>query len=228
MVATPCCHAIYQRSNHIAVPVADEYWSDGRDVGSRRASHEGVMRCKCGAYFSLARVIDTRIRADNTIANTDPVPDEELDAVLNSKPLDAYLEASVRRRVWRNLNDPYREIYRAHRAKVDKDNKPTWLEKIAIRLGINKHRPPLKFTVPPYEPTALQIANMVRLVELIERQRDDENFNARELAELHRQLGSFKAALELLEITEPEDASPVKVMRLMIEEGSRAPFRFRW
>ena len=70
------------------------------------------------------------------------VMDDELIRVIESAPDDSSLMMTARRRYWRHLNEPYREVYRQLR-KTD------------------------KVSFPYYAPTEAQLENMQQILNLI-------------------------------------------------------------
>jgi hypothetical protein len=85
------------------------------------------------------------------------------------------------------------------------------------------------FSAPPYQPSALQIQNMERLLELIlEKLHEPYGPNMLEIAELYRELGRFEEAADALSQCPADDFGvPEKLMENLIGEGQRAPIRYR-
>jgi hypothetical protein len=147
-----------------------------------------------------------------------------------------------------HLNDPYRELYRAHRQAEDQAEQEKWdadwhaanpdqrsaWRKIADRLSRKKPvtPPPMDtrpFSAPPYQPSDLQVQNMERLLELIlEKSNEPYGPDMLEVAELNRELGRFEAAADALSQCPADDIGvPEKLMESLISEGQRAPIRYR-
>jgi hypothetical protein len=107
------------------------------------------------------------------------VKDEELQILINANISDDALLEVVRRRYWRYLNHPAREVYRAfreaHKGEVDSAGHSA--------------------TFPEFQPSTEQIENMGQLVNLLETAVSP---NWLELAELHRELGNMHAAARAL------------------------------
>ncbi len=52
VVKTPCCGILLTTENYASINYsADEYWTDGRAVGSLAPQDGGLRRCLCGGYF---------------------------------------------------------------------------------------------------------------------------------------------------------------------------------
>jgi hypothetical protein len=98
------------------------------------------------------------------------VPDSCMPDVFNQKNANTSLLIVARRRYWRFLNDPFREIYREHR-KLHGES------------------------FPDYAPTDVQADNMIKLIELLDRPYSS---NWVEIAELSRELGDFDNAKNAL------------------------------
>ncbi len=107
------------------------------------------------------------------------VQDEEIQALIRANIGDQAFITVIRRRYWRYLNHPAREVYRAfreaHRGEVDSAGNSA--------------------TFPEYQPSMEQIENMGQLVNLLETAVCP---NWLELAELHRELGNMDAAARAL------------------------------
>ncbi len=205
----------------------------------------GLRKCKCGQFYLLREAIKLGLDAEADTPPTEFVDAAELaGATLSTrKPV----ELVARRQYWMHLNDPYRELYRTHRQAEDQaaqeqwdadwhaanpDNRTTW-KKIADRLLRKKPAapPPIDtrpFSVPPYQPSELQVQNMERLLELIlEKLHEPYGPDMLEVAELYRELGCFDEALIALKQCPADDIGvPEKLMEGLIKEGQRAPIRY--
>jgi hypothetical protein len=193
-----------------------EFWTDGRAVNSLSPQDGGLLKCICGKYFLNRQAESGSIiynplppppknweseevwsgflrggqsRRDYLLAKYDfrpesereqerlakppeemVVKDEELVDLLASGCSNSEVLMVARRRYWRYLNDEYRKSYRKH-----------------IKLNPD--------TYPIFSPSQLQRNNMLQLIQLIE---IEDNPDYLELAELHRQLGNFEAAFEVV------------------------------
>jgi tetratricopeptide (TPR) repeat protein len=158
------------------------------------------------------------------------------------------VELVARRQYWMHLNDHYRELYRAHRKAEDQvaqekwdtdwraanpDQRSAW-RKLADRLlRIEPLNPPpmdtRPFSVPPFQPSALQIQNMERLLELIlEKSHEPYGPAMLEVTELYRELGLFEAAADALKQCPADDIGvPEKLMERLIEERNTSPIRYK-
>lgn len=206
----------------------------------------GLRKCKCGQFYLLREAINLGLEAEADTQQTQLVDAADLaDATLSTRKT---VELVARRQYWMHLNDPYRELYRAHRQAEDKaakekwdadwlaanpDNRTTW-KKIADRLLLKKPEapPPMDtrlFSAPPYQPNDLQILNMQRLLELIlEKTHESYGPDMLEVAELNRELGRFEEAAAALKQCPADDIGvPEKLMESLINEGQNAPIRYR-
>jgi hypothetical protein len=193
-----------------------EYWTDGRAVNSLAPQHGGLLKCKCGSYFSYRHAEPGPIiydplppppkgwesedvwegflqggqsKRDYLLAKYDFRPESERDKERLAKPpaeitvQDAELldllksDCSntdvlivARRRYWRYLNDEYRTKCRKY-----------------IKFHDGEY--------PPYVPTEAQMENMHCLLGLSNSQVDPDYL---EIAELHRELGDFKIAFDVI------------------------------
>ena len=90
--------------------------------------------------------------------------------MFNQEKASKSLLIAARRRYWRYLNDGQRDVYRNHRK-------------------IYGH------SFPSYQVTVEQADNMVRLIELLQKQYSS---NWIEISELYRELGDYKASIDAL------------------------------
>ena len=154
------------------------------------------------------------------------------------------VELAARRDYWRHLNDQYRTVYRAHRDAEEAESDTRWLEEWRATLTplqrlmqrLNKTQPPplpatfnRPFTIPPYTPTTEQLDNMKRLLTLIlAGHADDAWIDWLEVAELHREQGSFQEAQDALgRNTDDHSSVTAKVLAEQITERVSAPIRYR-
>lgn len=129
------------------------------------------------------------------------VDTDDLADLLAANPPDRDVMVAARRLHWRNLNDPYREVYRAH---------PT----------------PDDTALPEYRPTPGQRENMLALVALLDGAPDADYG---EVAELYRELGDFARAADAVAKAVPnrwgETIAPL--LRSLIAQRVNAPVRYR-
>jgi hypothetical protein len=214
ILQTPCCGARYCSPAYASINFsAHEYWSDGRRVKSLAPQDEGLRRCGCGAFFLLRQCgsvgelplaqRDTRPAAERALDPPDirPVGADDLAGLLAANPPDRGVMIAGRRLHWRDLNDPFREVYRTHRMEH-------------------------ATSLPPYRPTDGQRANMTALLALLDGA-PDVDFG--EVAELHRELGDFERAAEAVEKAVPnywgETIAPL--LGRLIARRVNAPVRYR-
>lgn len=223
--------------------MAIEHWTDGRTVGSLSPTDGGLRRCTCGSYFLLSNSEplelirkqepfrqDTRAlqieawlskKSDEstteamerlfglqqeTAIEAIPIPpvaervnDNELNELLATNFTDRALLIVARRRYWRYLNDPYRDVYRTH-----KENNSV--------------------TYPAYEPSTVQIDNMLRLMLMLQEKPSVDSF---EIVELHRELGEPEKALEVLSTLKDQLHVFVRVSKQMINDYIVGPVRYK-
>ena len=112
------------------------------------------------------------------------VMDDELIRVIESAPDDSSLMMTARRRYWRHLNEPYREVYRQLR-ETD------------------------KVSYPPFAPTDEQINNMQQILDLIN-QGDKPNWF--EVCELYREMSKFDKAQQALDLAKDSEPRLIKML----------------
>ncbi len=206
----------------------------------------GLRKCKCGEFYLLREAIKLGFEAGPETPHPQFVDAADLaDATQSPRPT---VELVARREYWKHLNDPYRELYRAHRQAEDQaaqeqwdvdwhadnpDQRSPW-RKVTDRLLRKKAAapPPMDtrpFSAPPYQPSELQVLNMERLLELIlQKLHKSYGPDMLEVAELYRELGCFEAAADALKQCPADDIGvPEKLMERLINEGQRAPNRYR-
>jgi hypothetical protein len=85
------------------------------------------------------------------------------------------------------------------------------------------------FTMPPYQPSQLQIGNMTRLLELLlEGGNQTYGPDPLEVTELYRELGRFDEARAALQACTDDDTGVTsKLLLKMIDEAVAAPVRYR-
>jgi hypothetical protein len=121
--------------------------------------------------------------------------DSELASLLNNENLNTDLLIVARRRLWRYLNDPYRTLYRQHRA-----------------LDPN--------SFPAYEPSTAQTENMLRLTSMLEA---DKSADFIEISELYREAGEFKKSLIFLEFALDQSNPRVGIQKRLCDMLIAAP-----
>jgi hypothetical protein len=99
------------------------------------------------------------------------VHDHQLENVIRISQGNVEVELVARRRYWRMLNEPYRQLYREYEKKPEG-------------------------TPPVFTPSLIQIENMKSMIEINSRSKI---IDWVEVAELYRQLGEFEASIKTLE-----------------------------
>ena len=206
----------------------------------------GLRKCKCGQFYLLSEAAALNVKAGQDTPPTQFVDAADL-ADAACSPSKA-VELVARRQWWMQLNDPYRDLYRAYRQAedheaqlkwkadwhaVNPDRRLTW-SKVIDRLLRKKQAvlPPVgtcSFSVPTYQPSELQVQNMERILELIlEKAHEPYGPSRLVVAELYRELGRFKEASTALKQCAADDVGvPKKLMEGLINEEQRAPIRYR-
>lgn len=247
LIASPCCRTLYSTPQYGSLNLsAMGYWTDGAKEYGLMPSGGGLRKCKCGQFYLLREATSLCLEAGPETPHTEFVDAADL-ADATQSPRKA-VELVVRRQFWMHLNDPYRELYRAHRQAEDQtaqekwdadwhaanpDQRSVW-RKLVDRLLRKKPAapPPMEtrpFSAPPYQPSELQDQNMERLLELIlEKLHEPYGPDMLEVAELFRELGRFEEALDALKQCPADDIGvPEKLMEQLINERIRAPIRYR-
>ena len=210
------------------------------------SSGGGLRKCKCGQFYLLREATALNLEAGTDTPQTEFVDAADLaDATRSSSPT---VELVARREYWKHLNDPCRELYRAHRKAEDQAAQDRWnaewraanpdtrpvLRKFLDRVLRKKPAvpPPMDirpFSAPPYQPSELQVQNMERLLELIlEKLHEPYGPDMLEVAELYRELGRFEAAADALKQCPADDICvPEKLVESLINECQSAPIRCR-
>jgi len=244
LIASPCCKSIYKTPVYASLNMsAMGYWTDGSQEQGLSSIDGGLRLCRCGAAFLLQDTIRVGMEAGPAIKFADRPANVQLPSIIKNAS-SPRVEVAARRNYWRYLNDEYRAQYRAHREIEDAIAHAQWindyyaslpwLERAMRKLlrsepkyDFPKARRP--FTVPPFEPTAEQLANMTKLRALILAGADAPfETDGLEVAELHRQLGQFDAAAQALsEYDEDYQAVLKQMISEQVAQRCNAPVRFR-
>jgi len=205
----------------------------------------GLRKCKCGEFYLLSDTIKFGFDAQPDTPPTVRVSAVDLpEATLSPNKA---VELVARRLYWMHLNNAYRDLYRTHREAEDKASQAKWAAewqaanpdtrtawtKLLSRLIRRKPvaAPPMQnkpFTVPPYQPSQLQIANMTRMLELLmEGGNETYGPDPLEVTELYRELGRFEEAkIALQACTEDDIGFTSKLLAKMIDDRTTAPVRY--
>jgi hypothetical protein len=199
-----CCGATFAERNYSSMNYSGaEFWTDGRIFAPLVPNDDGVRRCVCGCYF-LIRNADqiAALPRDSIISPPEAaqrVPDADTGALLASGIADEDMLIVLRRRHWRQLNNPYRVVYRQHR-ETDQS------------------------TFPTYEPTEAQRDNMTALLGLLA---TEGAVDWLEVSELHRELDQPQEAQSALNRAGGLEKDRVAIWQKMIDEGFTGPMRYR-
>lgn len=224
IISTKCCGAVFTTVRYSSINFsAMEFWTDGARTHSLMPTDGGLRECKCGNYFLLHHTLDVGYEEERSIPAALPVKDEALELVLQQN-LSPEVELVVRRRYWRYLNDPYRDLYRAHRDKFNKSTKSFGMRLLAL-VGLWKDKTAnLNFTVPTYELSEQQRTNLFRLLELTDQTGSDFWL---EKAEIFRELSQFDQAEAALNHVTTDDTTTYQIIRQLIGERKNSPYRYR-
>ena len=247
LIATPCCHSQYTTPRYGSLNFsANAYWTDGATESGLMPGGGGLRKCKCGEFYLLQDTIKVDFDAPPDTPSAMHVAVADLpEATLSPNKA---LELVARRLYWLHLNDVYRDLYRTHRESEDKASQAKWGEewqaanpdtrtvwtKLISRLLHRKPvaAPPMQnkpFTLPPYHPSQIQVANMTRLLELL-LEGCNETYcpDPLEVTELYRELGRFDEAKTALQAcTEDDIGVTSKLLAKMIDDRTTAPVRYR-
>jgi len=247
MIATTCCRTLYATPQYGSVNFsAFLYWTDGHKEGSLMPGGGGLRKCKCGEIYLLWEALRMGFDAEPDTPRTQYLEAADLPHAVNSS--NKAVELAARREYWMHLNHEYRDLYRAYREAEDKASQAKWEadwhaanpdQRSAFKRGSDwllrrkpAGPPPMvdkPFSVPPYQPTQLQLENMTRLLELVlEGGNEPYGQDMLEVAEIYRELGQFEEASKALnQCPEDDRGTPNQVMEQMIDKAVTAPVRFR-
>lgn len=238
--ATRCCGKQYASPRYLSMNfMAFAFWTDGWRENSLMPNESGLRRCDCGAYVRLRDMIDISEEDNSDLPRLSEIPGHLLrDCIGSAKDED--MEILARFAYWRHANHEYREIYKVLRDIEEEENKLVWDTfqgesqswwKRVLRLPTPEYvrSATSRFTVPPFEPSDIQIENMTILSDkLLASQRANPRAHALDLAELYRELGRFEEALlQLSKIPENEKGNTSRIIAEYIEKRETAPIRFR-
>ncbi len=150
---------------------------------------------------------------ESELPYTEDVQLDELPQAI-AKARTPEIELAARLDYWHHLNHTYREQYRAHRKieeaatkaawEAENPDTRTWWQKLRkVHAPVYERPKGSPFTYPAYELTKVQTENLKALQTLSTQ-------NAAALdpitrAEIHRELGHFSEALQLLETLDEKD-----------------------
>lgn len=240
ILAAPCCGARYAFPDYATMNFsAWEYWTDGWREHSLMPNDEGLRQCRCGKFLLLKHLTEVASQESSDLPRTARVSAAQLPECI-AQAADEEVELAARLEYWRELNHAYRERYRTHRDaeeaaikaawEANVQDTRSWWEKLRKVPQPAYHRPANSpFTYPPFEPSAVQMSNMVRLSELLQSQGDDwPSGRILERAELYREQGRFEEAQAMIERVDSEQADvESRLIAKMIAAKETAPMRYR-
>lgn len=224
IVSTKCCGAVYTTVRYSSMNFsALEYWTDGARTHSLMPIDGGLRKCKCGKYFLLQQTLEVGYEEERSIPSAQGVKDDDLESALEHQ-LSHEIELVIRRRYWRYLNDPYRDLYRTHRDESNQSSNSI-SKRLLTFIGLKQETTTSHhFTVPTYEPSDHQQKNLLRLLSLMDQ--SDSSFWL-EKAEIFRELSDFEKAEEALSFLTKDETTTYQIIRQLIEERKNAPHRYR-
>jgi hypothetical protein len=240
LIKAPCCGAAYTTPRYASINLtAREYWSDGYREAALYVEDGGLRKCGCEVFYLLRDATRPEQKPEPDIPPAQRLEPKDLHQAIQStsKPIELW----ARRLYWRHLNHEYRAAYRARMDAADQGgsrpgagsgSRSRWTELAGRALRLTKSVPssglaePVSF--PAYEPSANQIANVERLIELIEESvHEVQEPDMVEVAELYRELGQFdQARRAMARSSHGRIHLPTKLVSDMITKGQRAPFRY--
>ncbi len=228
LVATKCCGAVYSTPRYSSINMsASEYWTDGARLHSLMPTDGGLRRCKCGTFYLMKSTFNVGFQEERTAPTPQFVNDSELDGVLKTDLIQE-VETVVRRRYWRFLNEPYRDLYRVHREIEDLkfQRSKGFLNKILKKLGLFKddRANEDKFTVPDFVPSKDFCNNLECLLALIN---ESESLDHLESTEILRELSRFDEAEQALSMSVDDVSTTANLLRQLVGERANAPYRYR-
>lgn len=242
-IATPCCRTLYKTLRYSSINrSAWFYWTDGYEDRVLMAADGGLRKCQCGNFYLLPATIKLPFAVPAEIPYTVELRGQDFPDAIQSENRSVQLVA--RREYWRYLNRPYRETYSALRETEEKIataksiaenlDERSKLKKFLDKLGFKKMPAPpppvrLPFTAPIFDPSALQIENMSKLLDLLQQsQRESDGKDAVEIAELHRELGQLDDAKLAIKNSKYRGASTAaRLVEELIYEGLSCPVRYK-
>lgn len=239
VMRSPCCGKHYAFPNYRSMNFcAFEYWTDGWSDGTLMPVGEGVRTCTCGSLFLGRKCEFVEVLESSDLPSPDWATAEDFRAHI-VKDVEQDLLLAMRLDLWRDMNHPYREMYRTHRENEEKDIKARWMEANPdCRNWWDKLRgkkAPVyqwpvgrSITFPDFQPSLEQLDNMKELTELLIKRSLGDADNLL-LAELLRELGQFEEARRTISLVKAEyDPIRISVISKGIERRESMPFRFRY
>lgn len=236
--AAPCCGKTYRTIRYRSMNFsAWEYWTDGYTDGGLMPGGFGLRKCLCGAFYLRREMVDLGEVDETELENPSYVKAEDLPNAI-AEARNAQVEMAARLEYWQQLNNRYRESYRAHREAEEAATKAAWelanpdtrslwqkLRKVPAPVYTRPSNSP--FTYPPFEPSQAQQDNMRALLTLLS-SADNRRVHLQKIVELHRELGEFvEAAKALDEYEEKDQGTTSKLLAKLIKDREAAPMRYR-
>jgi hypothetical protein len=249
VIQTPCCGALYGTPAYGSINLsAQEYWTDGRRVGSLFNTDGGLRHCQCGAYYLLKRCEDIEtIRTprykprapkgwqrtkDNWwnrfwgkptlsdyLLNYDIRTDEEIKAAEDAlPPMTKQVADASMPDVIEQCTGDTEMLIIARRRWWQHLNEP-------FRELYRTYKQTNPDTFPYFQANDVQMANMLALIALL---KNSEAPPWLELAELFREAGVMDAAADALQKADATDSTLAKVLRELMAVNYCGPARFRY
>ena len=124
---TPCCGAQYATPRYASMNfTAWAPWTDGDSDGGLMPGGHGLKKCQCGNFFLLGELIHIGSAEDTDVPYAARVTPEDLPQAIATARTPA-IELAARLDYLQYLNQPYRELYIAHRDAEDAATKAAWV-----------------------------------------------------------------------------------------------------
>lgn len=242
-IATPCCRTLYKTPRYSSMNrSAWFYWTDGYEDRVLTAADGGLRKCQCGNFYLLPATIKLPLAVSEEIPYAVGLSEQDLPDAIQSENRSVQLVA--RREYWRYLNRPYRETYSALReteekiatakSKAENLDERSKVKKFLDKLAFKKMPAPpppvrLPFTTPAFDPSALQIENMSKLLDLLlQVQRETNSPSTSETAELYRELGQLDEARAAIKTCRNSGVGLAeRLIAELIDECRTCPVRYR-
>jgi hypothetical protein len=249
VIQTPCCGAQYRTPAYGSINLsAQEYWTDGRRVGSLFGGDGGLRQCQCGAYYLLHMCDHIRTFREETTKPKAPkgwqgTKDNWWSRLWGKPTLSDYLlNYDIRDDEEIQTSDKHMPPMTQH---VDDKDLVNVIQKCRGELDIlvvarrrlwqhlndpfrevyRKYKETNADAFPPFEAKDVQVVNMVVLIELLESLEEPPWL---ELAELHRETGEMDDAAKALEIAFGTDVILEAIQGELIGLAYSGPVRYRY
>lgn len=233
----PCCGAQYATPCYASMNfTARAHWTDGDSDDALMPGGHGLKKCQCGNFYLAGELLHIGFAEATDVPFAVCVTPEDLPQAIATARTPA-IELAARLDYWQHLNHPYRDLYRTHRDAEEAATKAAWLaantDQRTLLQRVQKVPEPKyvrptgsPFTYPPFELSDTQRVNLLALQALLT-QRNSE-WEKLYLAEVHRELGDFEQALQVLQqIPEEDQCTTSRLIASLATEKVAALTRYR-